>query len=119
MPQSYIYRMVAMEFRRVPKEKPFPIEPEVKNRLSSSQLQRLTRAKSSIYKFTQFADTLSQEELDERVAEEEKRQEVWTSRGFSCPRLNYIIFFLMVVMLSLLLNPSARWSYGGLTKLHS
>lgn len=76
MPQSYIYRMVAMEFRNPLNEGPLPVSQEVKNRLSSAQLQRLTRAKSAIGQFTQFADSLTKEEMDERLAEERKRKEV-------------------------------------------
>jgi len=76
MPHSYIFRMVAMEFQRPVSEHPLPIDPEVKVKLSPDELQRLTRAKSSVFKFERFADLLSPEEMDEKAEEEERRNQV-------------------------------------------
>ncbi|XP_048577146.1 uncharacterized protein LOC5521505 isoform X2 [Nematostella vectensis] len=78
MPRSYIYRMVAMEFQRPCAEKPLPIEESVSDVMSSNDRQRLTRAKSSVYKFTHFADLLSPEEMNERVEEEERRSKAFS-----------------------------------------
>ncbi|KAK3744458.1 hypothetical protein QZH41_012879 [Actinostola sp. cb2023] len=75
MPHSYIFRMVAMEFQRPVSEHPLPIDPEVKVKLSPDELQRLTRAKSSVFKFERFADLLSPEEMDEKAEEEERRNQ--------------------------------------------
>lgn len=81
MPRSYIYRMVAMEFHRPVSENALPIAPEVKAKLSPDDLQRLTRAKSSVFKFERFADLLSPEEMDEKAQEEERRNEVRINCG--------------------------------------
>lgn len=64
-----------MEFQRPVSENPLPIDTVLKNKLSPDELQRLTRAKSSVFKFERFADLLSKEEMDEKAKEEERRNE--------------------------------------------
>ena len=76
MPQSYIFRMVAMDFRRAISEFPLPVEEDVHSSLSSPEKQRLTRVKSSVYKFSHFSDVLSPEEMEEKVEEEDRRKKV-------------------------------------------
>ena len=73
MPQSYIYRMVAMDFRRVVSEAPMVIDSDIKDTLSPEDCQRVKQVKSSLQKYTQFKDSLPQEEMDEIIQEEERR----------------------------------------------
>ena len=76
MPQSYIYRMVAMDFRRVVSEAPIVIDSDVKGTLSPEDSQRVNRVKSSLNKYSRFQDSLPQEEMDEIIQEEERRTTV-------------------------------------------
>jgi hypothetical protein len=93
--------MVAMEFQRPVAENAMPIDPAVKSNLSPSDLHRLTRAKSSVFKFERFADLLSPEEMDEKAQEEERRSKVRKLRNspllssplLSSPLLSFSSFF--------------------------
>lgn len=76
MPQSYIYRMVAMDFRRVVSEEPIDIESDVKDGLSPEECQRMNQVKSSLNKYTQFKDAMPQDEMDEMIQEEARRSQV-------------------------------------------
>ena len=76
MPQSYIYRMVAMDFRRVVSEAPIAIDSGVKGTLSPEDSQRVNRVKSSLNKYSRFQDSLPKEEMDEIIQEEERRTTV-------------------------------------------
>ena len=76
MPQSYIYRMVAMDFRRVVSEAPIAIDSDIKGILSPEDSQRVNRVKSSLNKYSRFQDSLPQEEMDEIIQEEERRTTV-------------------------------------------
>ena len=73
MPQSYIFRMVAMEFRRVVSEAPMDIDADIKSDLTPEECARLARVKSSLDKYSGFQDTLPQDEMDEKIQEEERR----------------------------------------------
>ena len=76
MPQSYIFRMVAMDFRRVVSEAPIVIDADIKGGLTTDECARLTRVKSSLDKYSGFQDTLPQDEMDEKRREEERRSVV-------------------------------------------
>ena len=76
MPQSYIFRMVAMDFRRVFSEAPIAIDSEIKDSLTPEEYQRLSRVKSSLHKYSRFTDTLPQDEMAEKIQEEERRTQV-------------------------------------------
>ena len=82
MPQSYIFRMVAMDFRRVVSEAPMDIDSEIKGGLTPEECQRLTRVKSSLHKYSWFQDALPQDEMDEKIQEEERRSQVKHSSSF-------------------------------------
>ena len=73
MPQSFIFRMVAMDFRRVIAEAPMDIDSEIKGNLTPEECQRLSRVKSSLHKYNDFHDILPQDEMDEKIQEEERR----------------------------------------------
>ncbi|PFX23697.1 Ribosome biogenesis protein YTM1 [Stylophora pistillata] len=73
MPQSFIFRMVAMDFRRVFAEAPIEIDSEIKGNLTPEECQRLGRVKSSLHKYSGFQDILPQDEMDEKIQEEERR----------------------------------------------
>ncbi|XP_068724283.1 WD repeat-containing protein 97-like isoform X2 [Montipora capricornis] len=77
MPQSYIYRMVAMDFRRVVSEAPIDIDSDVKDELSPEEYQRLSRVKSSLFKFREFKDKLPQDEMEEIIQEEARRSQAF------------------------------------------
>ena len=76
MPQSYIFRMVAMDFGRVVSEAPMDIDSDIKGGLTPEECQRLTRVKSSLHKYSEFQDSLPQDEMDEKIQEEERRTQV-------------------------------------------
>lgn len=76
MPQSFIFRMVAMDFRRVIAEAPMDIDSEIKGNLTPEECQRLSRVKSSLHKYNDFHDILPQDEMDEKIQEEERRTQV-------------------------------------------
>lgn len=99
MPQSYIFRMVAMDFRRVVAEHPLPVEKDVHDSLSSPEKQRLVSVKSSKYKFSHFSDALSREEMEEKAEEEDRRQKVILELLLSSSSL------LLLLLLLFLFNP--------------
>lgn len=78
MPQSFIFRMVAMDFRRVIAEAPMDIDPEIKGNLTPEECQRLSRVKSSLHKYNDFHDILPQDEMDEKIQEEERRTQAFS-----------------------------------------
>ena len=67
MPQSFIFRMVAMDFRRVIAEAPMDIDSEIKGNLTPEECQRLSRVKSSLHKYNDFHDILPQDEMDAMI----------------------------------------------------
>ena len=68
--------MVAMDFRRVTSEGPLEIHSDIKAGLTSEECQRLNQVKSSLYKYSRFKDRLPQDEMDEKIQEEERRSQV-------------------------------------------
>ena len=76
MPQSYIFRMVAMDFRRLVSEAPIAIDADIKGGLTTEECQRLNRVKSSLHKYSRFTDALPPDEMDEKIQEEERRSQV-------------------------------------------
>lgn len=76
MPQSYIFRMVAMDFRRVFAEAPIDIDEDIMDRLTTDECARLTQVKSSLDKYSGFQDTLPQDEMVEKIQEEDRRNQV-------------------------------------------
>ena len=76
MPQSYIFRMVAMDFRRVVSEAAMDIDANIRGGLTSEECSRLTRVKSSLYKYSGFQDTLPPDEMNEKIQEEARRSQV-------------------------------------------
>ena len=68
--------MVAMDFRRVASERPIEIDSDIKGGLTSEECQRLNRVKSSLHKYSRFKDRLPQDEMDEKIQEEERRSQV-------------------------------------------
>ncbi|KAL9974561.1 hypothetical protein ACROYT_G011611 [Oculina patagonica] len=77
IPQSYIFRMVAMDFRRVVSEAPMDIDSDIRGGLTPEECQRLNRVKSSLHKYSEFQDTLPQDEMDEKIQEEERRSQAF------------------------------------------
>jgi len=77
MPQSYIFRMVAMDFRRVFSEAPIDIDEDIMDRLTTDEFARLTQVKSSLDKYSGFQDTLPQDEMDEKIQEEDRRNQAF------------------------------------------
>ena len=94
MPQSYIFRMVAMDFRRMISEGPIEIDPDVKNGLTSEDSQRLLSVKSSLHKYSRFTDMLPQDEMNEKLQEEERRNEVSKTSYSLFAALETIGFFV-------------------------
>ena len=80
IPQSYIYRMVAMDFRRVFSEAPIDIDLHVKDELSPEDCTRLNRVKSSLLKLGGFKDKLPEDEMEEMIQEEARRNQVRRKR---------------------------------------
>ena len=78
MPQSYIYRMVAMDFHRVLSEAPIDVDSDIKAGLTPEECQRMSRVKSSLHKYSRFKDRLPPDEMDEKIQEEERRTQVRT-----------------------------------------
>ena len=68
--------MVAMDFRRIASEGPIEIDSDIKAGLTSEECQRLNRVKSSLHKYSRFKDRLPQDEMDEKIQEEERRSQV-------------------------------------------
>jgi len=77
IPQSYIYRMVAMDFRRVFSEAPIDIDLHVKDELSPEDCMRLNRVKSSLLKLGGFKDKLPEDEMEEMIQEEARRNQAF------------------------------------------
>ena len=65
-----------MDFRRVASERPIEIDSDIKGGLTSEECQRLNRVKSSLHKYSRFKDRLPQDEMDEKIQEEERRSQV-------------------------------------------
>ena len=57
------------------------IDSEIKGNLTPEECQRLGRVKSSLHKYSGFQDILPQDEMDEKIQEEERRIQV---RYFFC-----------------------------------
>lgn len=52
------------------------IDSEIKGNLTPEECQRLSRVKSSLHKYNDFHDILPQDEMDEKIQEEERRTQV-------------------------------------------
>ena len=65
------------------------IDSDIRGELTPEECQRLTRVKSSLHKYSEFQDALSQDEMNEKIQEEERRSQVNTS----------IIFLLFTALL--------------------
>lgn len=76
MPQSYVYRMVAMDFKDNVKDSAVPFNEKLCQSLSAVDKQRLTVARSFFRKFNQVADAFPGEESSERQQEAKRRAEV-------------------------------------------
>ena len=85
--------MVAMDFRRVVSEAPMDIDSDMKGGLTPEECQRLARVKSSLHKYSRFKDALPQDEMDEKIQEEERRSQVWKSQPIHHVHMSTLLLF--------------------------
>lgn len=73
MPQSYVYRMVGMNFKDFMNDSVIPFDEKILKSLSIVDQQRLMKARSFSSKFTHDPDALPEEESAEKKEEAMRR----------------------------------------------